>query len=194
MADDKESDVFSAARTPPPREATALSPLVRRLIAHNESAYTFNGTCTYILGRGRVAVVDPGPADDRHFAAILAATEGERIETILITHTHRDHSPLAARLRAETRGSSAPFPTSPVAAGKRVRSHDHDYAPDATLAARTGARIVGATFPRAGVHRQACAERGLTRGEARCRDWPSAAWNGRRANEDGVLSRSPGVW
>ena len=137
MADDKESDVFSAARTPPPREATALSPLVRRLIAHNESAYTFNGTCTYILGRGRVAVVDPGPAEDRHLAAILAATESERIETILITHTHRDHSPLAARLRAETGARIVgAVPYQPHGGGEEGpdSSHDHDYAPDATLA------------------------------------------------------------
>ena len=136
MADDKESDVFPDARTPPPREVTALGPRVRRLIAPNESAYTFNGTCTYILGRGKVAVVDPGPADDRHFAAILAATESERIETILITHTHRDHSPLAARLRAETGAQIVgAVPYTPHGGGEDGpdSSHDLGYAPDATL-------------------------------------------------------------
>ena len=98
MADETEAELFADARTPPAREVTQLTPRVRRLIAPNASPFTFNGTCTYILGQGAVAVLDPGPADDAHFAAILAATQGETIETILITHTHRDHSPLAARL------------------------------------------------------------------------------------------------
>ena len=93
MADDEsESDLFVSAREPPPRALTQLSPMVRRLVAPNPSPFTFNGTCTYIVGQGRVAIVDPGPNDDSHLAALLAAVDGERVETILITHTHRDHS------------------------------------------------------------------------------------------------------
>ena len=94
MADDDNEPVsIPAAREPPPRALTRLSPLVRRLVAPNPSPFTFNGTCTYIVGRGAVAVVDPGPDDDSHLEAILAAVDGEKVETILVTHTHRDHSP-----------------------------------------------------------------------------------------------------
>lgn len=70
-----------------------LSPLIRRVVAKNPSAFTYTGTGTYIVGRDRVAVIDPGPRDQRHVDAILAATQGERITSILITHTHNDHSP-----------------------------------------------------------------------------------------------------
>lgn len=75
-----------------------LSPLIRRVVAKNPSAFTFTGTGTYIIGRGRVAVVDPGPRDQNHVDAILSATQGERITSVLITHTHNDHSPATALL------------------------------------------------------------------------------------------------
>ena len=61
---DSEPDLIPAAREPPPRALTRLSPLVRRIVAPNASPFTFNGTCTYIVGEGAVAVVDPGPDDD----------------------------------------------------------------------------------------------------------------------------------
>lgn len=70
-----------------------LSPLIRRVVAKNPSAFTYTGTGTYIIGRGRIAVIDPGPRDQQHVDAILAATQGEQITSILITHTHNDHSP-----------------------------------------------------------------------------------------------------
>ena len=72
-----------------------VSPLIRRVVAQNPGPFTYLGTGTYIVGRGEVAVIDPGPADPAHLAALLAATAGERIVTILTTHTHADHSPLA---------------------------------------------------------------------------------------------------
>ena len=56
MADETGPALFADPRQPPPREVTRLSPRVRRLVAPNESAFTFNGTCTYILGQGEVAV------------------------------------------------------------------------------------------------------------------------------------------
>jgi glyoxylase-like metal-dependent hydrolase (beta-lactamase superfamily II) len=90
--DDSEAGPLPASREPPPRAVTRVSPLVRRLVAPNPSPFTFNGTCSYIVGEGRVAIVDPGPDDDRHLEALLKAVDGERVETILITHTHRDHS------------------------------------------------------------------------------------------------------
>ena len=79
-----------------------VSPLVRRLIANNPSPFTFKGTATYIVGGDSVAVIDPGPDDDDHFAALATALDGLTVSHILVTHTHRDHSPLAARLKALT--------------------------------------------------------------------------------------------
>ena len=76
-----------------------LSPLVRRVIAENPGPFTFYGTGTYIVGRGQVAVIDPGPADQQHIDAILAATQGEVISHIFVTHTHVDHSPGCALLQ-----------------------------------------------------------------------------------------------
>ena len=147
MADENEPDLFADARQAPPHALTRLSPLVRRLVAPNASAFTFNGTCTYIVGNSAVAVVDPGPADEGHLAAILAAVEGERIETILITHTHRDHSTLANRLR-EASGArvvgAEPFAPNGDGTGGLDSSHDRDYSPDAVLG--DGERFHGSGF------------------------------------------------
>ncbi|WP_279357515.1 MBL fold metallo-hydrolase [Methylobacterium indicum] len=80
----------------------AVSPLIRRLVCPNGGPFTQSGTCTYLVGHGRVAVIDPGPDHPEHRAALLAALDGESIEAILVTHTHRDHSPGARPLRAAT--------------------------------------------------------------------------------------------
>src|SRR5580700_9887336 len=77
-------------------------PGVRRILVDNPSPFTFKGTLTYIVGRGTVAIIDPGPADERHIAALLAAVRGETVSHIVITHTHRDHSAAAASLKAAT--------------------------------------------------------------------------------------------
>lgn len=82
--------------------AVEIAPNVRRLVANNPNPFTFYGTGTYIVGRGQVAVVDPGPLLDDHVKAILAATTGETISHILVTHTHNDHSPAVAPLKAAT--------------------------------------------------------------------------------------------
>jgi glyoxylase-like metal-dependent hydrolase (beta-lactamase superfamily II) len=147
MADETEPNLFADPRQAPPRALTRLSPLVRRLIAPNASPFTFNGTCTYIVGEGEVAVVDPGPGDDSHLSAIFAAVEGERIETILVTHTHRDHSLLAGRLREATGArvvGAAPFQPKGDGTGGLDSSHDRAYAPDAVLA--HGGRLEGPGF------------------------------------------------
>jgi len=79
-----------------------VSPLIRRVIANNPGPFTFTGTGTYIVGRGEVAVIDPGPDMPEHLDAILAAIEGERVGAIVVTHHHIDHSPLAGPLKAAT--------------------------------------------------------------------------------------------
>ncbi len=122
-----------------PGEAVSLSPLVRRIVCDNPGPFTYKGTSTYIVGRGKVAVIDPGPDDARHLAAILDALDGESISHILITHTHRDHSPLAARLKALT--GAATFAQGPHG-GDRAddgalrldAAGDHAFSPDHRLA------------------------------------------------------------
>ena len=137
MADyESESDPFVSAREPPPRALTQVSPMVRRLVAPNASPFTFNGTCTYIVGRNRVAIVDPGPEDDSHLSALLAAVDGDRVETIFITHTHRDHSVGARKLRAATGArlvGAAPFTPRGDGSSGLDSAHDHDYSPDLIL-------------------------------------------------------------
>ena len=83
-------------------EAVEVAPGIRRVLARNPNPFTFHGTGTYIVGRGQVAVIDPGPALEEHVQAILAATRGETISHILVTHTHNDHAPAAAPLKAAT--------------------------------------------------------------------------------------------
>lgn len=99
MSDEIE---FDRSTTPPAGEVSELSPLVRRLIAGNGGPMTFTGTCSYIVGRGRVAIIDPGPDDPAHIARLLAAVSGETVSDIVITHTHRDHSPAAVAIKAAT--------------------------------------------------------------------------------------------
>lgn len=91
-----------------------LSPKVRRVVCNNPGRFTFTGTGTYIIGRGQVAVIDPGPDDDDHVAALLAAVAGEEISHIVITHTHRDHSPAAAALQTATGAPTFGFGPHPV--------------------------------------------------------------------------------
>jgi glyoxylase-like metal-dependent hydrolase (beta-lactamase superfamily II) len=144
---ESEPDPFTGAREAPPRALTRLSPLVRRVIAPNASPFTFNGTCAYIVGQGAVAIVDPGPDDETHVRALLAAVEGERVETILVTHTHRDHSVAARTLRDATGArivGAAPFAPRGDGTGGLDSSHDRNYAPDAILA--DGERLQGRGF------------------------------------------------
>lgn len=110
-----------------------VAPGVRRILCGNAGSFTFRGTNTYIIGRGQVAVLDPGPADAAHLAAILRAVEGERVTHILVSHTHRDHSPGAAALVATTGAPTfgfGPHVTPPEAGGE---GGDHDFRPDRAL-------------------------------------------------------------
>jgi glyoxylase-like metal-dependent hydrolase (beta-lactamase superfamily II) len=77
-------------------------PGVRRVLCNNPSPFTFTGTVSYIVGRGKVAIIDPGPDSEAHAAALLDAVRGETVTHILVTHTHRDHSPNTSRIKAAT--------------------------------------------------------------------------------------------
>jgi glyoxylase-like metal-dependent hydrolase (beta-lactamase superfamily II) len=81
-----------------PEVPSALSPLVRRIVAANPGHMTGPGTNTYLVGIDEVAVIDPGPDDAKHVAAIIGASMRERVRWVLLTHTHPDHSPATAAL------------------------------------------------------------------------------------------------
>lgn len=113
----------------------ALSPLVHRVLAPNPSPFTYTGTQTYIVGTDAVAVIDPGPDDADHLAALIAAIAGRPVVAILCTHTHRDHSPAARPLSAMT---GAPVigcaPLTLDDDGPRAdAAFDADYRPDRVL-------------------------------------------------------------
>lgn len=126
--------VFEYGRTDP------VSPLIRRVIANNPGPFTFTGTGTYIVGPGEagasVAVIDPGPLDEAHLAALLAAVEGQTVTHVLVTHTHRDHAPLA-RPFAERVGApvlAAAPPARTIHADAALdEDDDEDFRPDIVL-------------------------------------------------------------
>lgn len=112
-----------------------LEPLVTRVLAPNPSPYTFTGTQTHLVGDADLAVIDPGPIDAAHHAALLAAIRGRPVRAIVITHHHRDHSPGAPSLAAATGApivGAAPF--APDDAGPRAdAAFDAGYAPDRVM-------------------------------------------------------------
>lgn len=85
-----------------PGRVEEVIPGVRRIAAGNPGPFTFKGTVTYIVGRGKVAIIDPGPDDPSHVAAVLDAVCGETVSHIFVTHTHRDHSPATLAVKAAT--------------------------------------------------------------------------------------------
>src|SRR4051794_14921877 len=118
-----------------------VAPGVRRVLANNPSPFTFKGTLSYIVGQGHVGIIDPGPDDEKHIAALLDAVRGETVTHIFITHTHRDHSPAAARVKAATgavtvaQGPHRLARAPDIGEEKRLdASADMDFAPDLTLA------------------------------------------------------------
>ena len=133
--------------------AATVSPLIRRVVAKNPSAFTFKGTGTYIVGQGRVAVIDPGPLLGAHVAALTAALAGETVTHILITHTHIDHSPAAAPFKAAVgaktfgygphgsgRGFVTAFPEN-FTGPRGEEGADKEFVPDVTL--REGDTVAG---------------------------------------------------
>ncbi len=108
-----------------------VSPLVRRVVANNPGPFTFVGTGVFIVGKGDVAVIDPGPYDEEHFEALKAALEGETVTHVLVTHGHSDHSPLAQPMAewagCKTYAKNAGVPT---AKGELGSADDLGFMPD----------------------------------------------------------------
>ncbi|MBL8530125.1 MAG: MBL fold metallo-hydrolase [Hyphomonadaceae bacterium] len=122
-----------------------VSPLIRRVVANNPGPFTFRGTGVYIVGQGEVAVIDPGPDDQAHIEALLAAVAGERVTHILVTHGHADHSPAARPLAARTGATiyASKLPVRKTEADVRMEAGDDtSFRPDVGL--DDGARLSGA--------------------------------------------------
>ena len=135
----------------PPGTVEEVRPGVRRLLCDNPSPFTFTGTVSYIVGRGKVAIIDPGPDNEAHAKALLDAVRGETVTHILVTQTHRDHSPNTPRIRHAT--GATVYAEGPHRASRpRHESEKHnpesgadrDFAPDVRLA--HGDIIEGAGF------------------------------------------------
>lgn len=155
MNEDIDFDLeFVAAHGIPVPVATG----VQRLTVNNPSPFTFHGTNSYIVGAGpSVAVIDPGPDDAAHFEALMAALGGRQVSHILVSHTHRDHSPLARRLKAET--GALTVGQGPHRASRTLHegeinpfaeSADTEFVPDIAIA--DGAAIAGDGWRISAIH------------------------------------------
>jgi glyoxylase-like metal-dependent hydrolase (beta-lactamase superfamily II) len=130
-----------------------VAPGIRRIVARNPGPFTFKGTGTYVVGEGEVAVIDPGPELAEHIAALEASLADEQVTHILVTHTHRDHSPAAKALKAATGAPTYGF--GPHAGGKRGEAGseeggDWDFVPDVVV--HDGASIDGGKWRFEAVH------------------------------------------
>jgi glyoxylase-like metal-dependent hydrolase (beta-lactamase superfamily II) len=145
MADDIPFDKsFDLA----PGVVEEVAPQVRRLVCGNAGPFTFRGTMSYIVGRGRVAIIDPGPDDETHALALLDAVRGETVTHVIVTHTHRDHSVNVPRIVAATGavtvGEGPHRAARPLHIGEHNvldASGDHNFRPD--HAVRDGDVIAG---------------------------------------------------
>jgi glyoxylase-like metal-dependent hydrolase (beta-lactamase superfamily II) len=122
-----------------------LSPRVARLMAPNAGPFTFKGTGVYVVGAGdKVAVIDPGPDLPEHLAALKAALKGKTVTHILVTHTHKDHSPAAAYLKKLTGAKTYGYGPHRAVGDGGEEAADHAFRPD--IAVRDGTIIGGADF------------------------------------------------
>lgn len=122
-----------------------VEPGVARLLAPNPSPYTFTGTQVHLVGQSELAIIDPGPAEPGHLDALVAAIAGRPVAAILVTHTHRDHSPGAAPLAERTRApviGCAPL----VVEGDQESGFDRSYAADRVLADGESVTVDGRTL------------------------------------------------
>lgn len=146
--DEETAPAFDLAFRPAHGEAVPVAAHVQRITVNNPGPFTFHGTNSYIVGDRSVAVIDPGPEDEAHFAALMAALKGREVTHIAVSHTHRDHSPLSRRLKAETGAvivAEGPHRSArPLHAGETnpfAESSDMDFAPDIALS--HGERVEG---------------------------------------------------
>lgn len=145
--------IFNLDHRPVHGSVEHLQPGLRCLTASNASPMTFTGTRTYLVGEGEVALVDPGPDDPTHLAAVLAAlAPGEQITHILLTHSHVDHSAGVRALQAATSAPVYAFGRSTAGRSPRMEALavqglgggegiDHTFEPDRILV--DGARLQG---------------------------------------------------
>ena len=141
MADASETRLTFDRTMPQAERLDTVAPLIRRRVAPNGGPFTATGTCTYVIGRGRVAILDPGPDQPSHIDALLQDLSGETVEAIIVTHTHRDHSPgarlLAARTGAPILGCGPHRRARALTDAEAPRldaSADRDHAPDRMMA------------------------------------------------------------
>ena len=134
--------------------AEPVSGLLRRVVCRNPGPFTFTGTNSYIVGHGEVAIVDPGPDDDAHFDALIAAVAGETVSHIVVTHSHHDHSSLAPRLKDRTGApvyGSGQAPAVEANSGEGLdAAFDLAFRPDEVL--RHGDVIAGETWSLQALH------------------------------------------
>jgi glyoxylase-like metal-dependent hydrolase (beta-lactamase superfamily II) len=128
-----------------------VAPGVRRIVARNPGPFTFKGTGTYVVGEREVAVIDPGPELAEHIDALIASLADEQVTHILVTHTHRDHSPAAKALKEATGAPTHGF--GPHAGGRRgepgiEEGGDWDFVPD--IVVRDGESVEGGGGTRGG--------------------------------------------
>ena len=152
-----EELIFDLEFSPAHGEAVPVADGVQRITANNPSPFTFHGTNTYIVGGSSVAVIDPGPENDAHFEALMVALKGRTVSHIFVSHTHRDHSPLARRLKEATGAptvAEGPHRASrPLFAGEVnpfAESSDIGFMPDMLLA--DGATVEGDGWALTAVH------------------------------------------
>jgi len=130
-----------------------VSPLIRRIVARNPGGFTGPGTGTYVVGRGRVALIDPGPALPEHVRAILESLRGEAIEHILITHTHVDHWPATEAIQRATRARThgfGPHGDNRSSSDERGARYEYGFIPDHSL--RDGDVVSGPDWHLTAVH------------------------------------------
>lgn len=141
MSEDTPEDIpFDKDLRLAPDTVDEPMPGIRRIMANNPGPFTFKGTVSYIVGRGKVAIIDPGPDDPAHIGALLDAVRNKSVTHIFVTHTHRDHSPAVPAIKAAT--GAMVYAEGPHRAARPLHigehnpldaSADRDFRPDVAL-------------------------------------------------------------
>lgn len=165
-----------------PGQPRQLAALLSVVVAPNASPMTHTGTNTYLIGDRELAVIDPGPNDPAHLAALMRTIAGRKVSHILLTHSHLDHSPLARPLAAQTGAPVLAFGRSDAGRSAVMRQLaeqgltgggegiDHDFTPDITLA--DGAFVTGAEWSLTAIHTPG------HMGNHMCFQWQNAVFTG----------------